>query len=167
MGLLKPRHAAASASGGPTAGTRPTRPPVALVSRPARTVAASRVAAVDAKLLNKLARLDLAAGLPNDTFKMGNGSRQVRMVKVRAEGLVLAARMSGGEKEIIAPVSKFPPADRAEICLVLARAEPANRSLYGLAGFYFEVAGKTGEADRYFGMAGDAARAQFERLFDE
>jgi hypothetical protein len=133
----------------------------------ARTPLPQAVARIDAQLLAKLQRLAAATALPRAPIRVSMTKAWVVLAGVDEQGgITLRAQVEGQAQEARFEFSAMKLLDKATIAAALATAEPDNQTLQASVGFYLECAGHRRAAEPYYAKAGNAARAQFDRLFD-
>ena len=129
----------------------------------ARKPKPTSVAAVDKKVLVKLAGLSDAGKLPKYPLRISITKANVVLVGASAEGEI-TLEANGLKKDV--EFAQLGLADRATVVQALLASEPDNKGLAGLLGFYLEAAGRADLAAKYYQQAGTDMSDQVGSLFE-
>jgi len=144
-----------------TVAKRSKKPMPAVVR--AKKPKANSIAAIDAKVLKKLAALTETGTLPRMPIRISKTRATVALVKASKDGTLT---FSAGGKEADFKFTELTLRDRATITLALAKAEPEKKALRGIVGFYMECAGSASRAQKYYDQAGPDIAAKLRALFE-
>lgn len=133
--------------------------------RQPRSMAADKVALIDASLLaalTDLGRDNLLEPLP---MPLSKAAARVWLSGVGADQ-TLTFRAMAGEAEASFPFADLSIEDRAWLARLVARQRPADLDAQGRAGIYLELSGDIAGADRYYERAGQPFKELVAGEFD-
>jgi len=144
-----------------------------LAERSAQTADTKRLAkpgalaALDKKVIAKLAGLDRDGNLPGGALRLSKVRSPLRLVQAGTSGqLTFGSGIGSRAKTVVLDYGNLPLRDKAALVLVLARHEPTNKTLYGVAGFYLDCAGDTDAAEKCYDRAGTDVATTFAALME-
>jgi hypothetical protein len=144
-----------------------------LTSRPARPTPTGRtpkpgtIDAIDKKVITKLAGLDGGSAFFKTPVRLSAAKPPVRFVAADSAGQLTVRPTTGARHaETRLAYGELPLRERAALVLALAKQEPANKTLYGVAGFYLDCAGDGATAEKCYQRAGSEAADTFAALFE-
>ena len=142
------------------------RTPKATVSE--RVPKAGAIKAIDTKMIAKLAGLsDTARGdVLKGAFRISVSKSPVRLVSAGATGeLTFETEGALGQRATFV-FGELSLVDRAALALEIARLEPDNKTVYGVAAFYKDCAGDRKTAEKYYFKAGNQVTDTIAGLFE-